>query len=142
MAYGISFDKDDLQLEVIHGFLTKAYWSEGIPRETVKKAIKGSFCVGCYAEDGRQAGFARVITDHATFAYLADVFVLPDHTGQGLARKMVKGLLAHDDLQGLRRWALATADAHGVYETLGFKNIMQPELFMEINDPDIYRACN
>ncbi len=139
MSYRMSFNKDDLQMDVIHGFLTEAYWSKGISRDILTKAIAGSVCVGCFGENGGQVGFARVVTDKATFAYLADVFVLPEHAGQGLAREMVKGLLDHQDLQGLRRWMLATADAHGVYEKLGFENIAQPEIFMEINDPDIYQ---
>lgn len=139
MSYRMSFNKDDLQMDVIHGFLTEAYWSKGISRDILTKAIAGSVCVGCFGENGGQVGFARVVTDKATFGYLADVFVLPDHSGQGLARKMVQGLLDHSDLQGLRRWMLATADAHGVYEKLGFENIAQPEIFMEINDPDIYQ---
>jgi len=139
MPYNISFNKSELQLNVIHGFLRKAYWSVDIPKETVQRAIEGSFCVGCYGADGAQVGFARVVTDKATFAYLADVFVLPDHGGQGLAQRMIKGLLDHQQLHGLRRWLLATADAHGVYQKLGFEPVAKPALFMEINDPDVYR---
>jgi len=137
--YRLSFDKNELQLDVIHGFLKGAYWSEGIPKATVKKAIEGSFCVGCYNDSDDQVGFARIITDKTTFAYLADVFVLPDHRGQGLAARMVKGLQGHKELQGLRRWFLATADAHAVYRKLGFTEIATPEVFMEINIPDIYK---
>lgn len=137
--YRLSFDKNELQLDVIHGFLKTAYWSEDVPKATVEKAIQGSFCVGCFDPNGAQVGFARIITDQATFAYLADVFVLPDHRGQGLAAKLVRGLMDHKDMQGLRRWLLATADAHGVYEKLGFKAVENPELFMEINVPNIYQ---
>lgn len=137
--YRLSFDKSELQLGVIHGFLKGAYWSEGIPKATVKKAIEGSFCVGCYNDSDDQVGFARIITDKTTFAYLADVFVLPEHRGQGLAARMVKGLQDHKELQGLRRWFLVTADAHAVYRKLGFTEIATPEVFMEINNPDIYK---
>jgi GNAT superfamily N-acetyltransferase len=134
----LSFDPDAIDLDVIHGFLTTSYWSPGIPRETVARAIAGSLCVGAYRV-GRQIGFARVVSDRATFAYLADVFVLEEARGQGVGRAMVRALMEHPELQGLRRWFLATLDAHGVYEALGWQPIAHPERLLEITVPDIYR---
>jgi GNAT superfamily N-acetyltransferase len=138
MSWEISFDTEALDLDTIHGFLTTSYWSPGIPRETVARAIAGSLCVGAYRA-GRQLGFARVVTDRATFAYLADVFVLDEARGQGIGRAMVRALMEHHELQGLRRWFLATLDAHGVYEALGWQPVAHPERLLEITVPDIYR---
>ncbi len=137
-GYDISLDPARLQLDVIHGFIAVSYWASGMPRETLARAISNSVCVGAY-RDEEQVGFARVVTDRATFAYLADVFVLPDHGGKGLAKAMVRALHDHPELQGLRRWMLATSDAHGVYAALGWQPIAQPELFMQRHDPDVYR---
>lgn len=137
-GYDISFDPARLQLDLIHATIARTYWASGIPHETMTRAIANSICVGAY-RDGDQVGFARVVTDRATFAYLADVFVLPDHGGKGLARAMVQALHDHQELQGLRRWMLATGDAHGVYGALGWQSIAQPELFMQRHDPDVYR---
>jgi GNAT superfamily N-acetyltransferase len=137
-GYDISLDPARLQLDVIHGFIARSYWAREMPRETLARAIANSVCVGAY-RDGVQVGFARVVTDRATFAYLADVFVLPDHGGKGLARALVTALHDHPELQGLRRWMLATSDAHGVYAALGWQPIAQPELFMQRHDPDVYR---
>lgn len=138
LGYDISLDSGRLQLDVIHGFIAQTYWAQYIPRETMARAIANSICVGTY-HDGAQVGFARVVTDRATFAYLADVFVLPDHGGKGLAKTMVQALHDHPELQGLRRWMLATSDAHGIYAALGWQSIAQPELFMQRHDPDVYR---
>lgn len=136
-GYRLSEDRGAMQIDVIHGFLTHIYWSKGIPRETVERAIAGSHVVGAF--DGQvQVGFARVITDHATFAYLADVFVLESARGRGLARAMVAHLQAHPDLQGLRRWLLATRDAHGLYASLGWTAVPDPTLLMQRHDPDVY----
>jgi GNAT superfamily N-acetyltransferase len=135
----LSFDSDRLDLDVIHGFLSTCYWSTGIPRETVERAIAGSMCVGAYDVDGRQVGFARLITDRATFAWLADVFVLEGGRGQGIGRAMVQAFMDHPELQGLRRWALVTLDAHGVYQKLGWAPPAYPERFLEIVDWDIYQ---
>jgi GNAT superfamily N-acetyltransferase len=134
----ISFDAETLDLDVIHGFLTTSYWSPGIPRETVARAIAGSLCVGAYA-DGAQVGFARLVTDRATFAWLADVFVLPEARGQGVARRMVQALMDHPEMQGLRRWLLATLDAHGVYAALGWTPLAHTERFLERHDPEVYQ---
>ena len=143
MSYRLSFETADQQLDLIHAFLSGAYWSVGIPRHVVERAIANSICVGMFApdEDGieEQVAFARVISDHATFAYLADVFVLPAHRGQGLARRMIEALHAHQDLQGLRRWALFTRDMQPVYAKLGWIPYPHPpERLMVREAPDIY----
>lgn len=136
----ISTDPAKLDLDVIHGFLSRAYWCEGIPRETLERAIRNSLCFGVYAE-GRQVGFARVISDRATFAYLADVFVVETHRGHGLSKWMMEVIMAHPELQGLRRWALGTQDAHGLYSKYGFAPPKFPDRLMEIYDPDIYKPA-
>ena len=134
----ISTDPALLDLDVIHGFLKSAYWCENLPREVIERAIRHSLCFGVY-DDGGQVGFARVITDRATYAYLADVFVLESHRGRGLSKRLMEAIVAHPDLQGLRRWSLATRDAHGLYAQFGFKPLSQPERHMERLDPDIYK---
>ena len=136
-GYELSDDPARIDLDLIHGFLTESYWARNIPRETVERAIQGSHVVGAYSDES-QIGFARVITDHATFAYLADVFVLPDHRGKGVASAMVRHLQDHPALQGLRRWLLITRDAQPVYAGLGWTPITDPARFMERHDPDIY----
>ncbi|HET8899852.1 MAG TPA: GNAT family N-acetyltransferase [Rhodanobacteraceae bacterium] len=134
----ISTDKDRLDLELIHRFLsTEAYWSRGIPRATVERAINGSLCFGGYL-DGRQVAFARVVTDGATFGYLADVFVLPECRGQGHSKALMAELMAHPQLQGLRRFSLATSDAHGLYAGFGFATPAKPQSLMEKLDSDVY----
>lgn len=138
-GYTLSDDPARLDLGAVHAYLARSYWSPGIPRETVERAAAGSLAVGLYAPDGAQVGYARVVTDRATFAYLADVYVLEAHRGRGLGRWMVEQLLAHPDLQGLRRWLLTTQDAHGLYERLGFVRAPFPERFMTIDRPDLYR---
>ncbi len=137
----LSFDPARLDLDLIHRFLsTDAYWSAGIPRAVVERAVANSLCIGAYA-DGAQVGFARLITDRATFAYLADVFVVSARRGRGIATRMVRALLAHDDVWGLRRVLLFTADAHALYEGLGFASLARPERAMEIVRPNIYRIA-
>lgn len=138
--FDFSFDRSRLDVATIHGFLTASYWSPGVPRSTVERAIAHSICIGCYADEA-QVGFARMVTDRATFAYLADVFVLPGHRGQGLSTRMIETLLSHPDLQGLRRMLLVTRDAHGLYARFGFKPLAAPDRFMERHDPDAYRAA-
>jgi GNAT superfamily N-acetyltransferase len=130
-GYEISTDRDRLDLEAIHGFLRTAYWSPDVARETVERSIANSLPFGLYAPDGAQAGFARVISDLATFAYLGDVFVLPEHRGRGLGVWLVETVLAHPDLQGLRRFHLATADAHELYARFGFRP-SDPALMMDL----------
>lgn len=141
-GYRLSDDKAELQIEVIHGFLAKdAYWSPGIPRTVVERAIANSRCVGVYGPDGAQVSFARLVTDSATFAYLCDVFVLPAARGIGLSKAMVGFLMAHPELQQLRRWMLGTRDAHGLYSQFGFGPISEEQTgrLMQRLDPDVYR---
>ena len=136
-TYDISTDPSRLQLGTIHAYLTRSYWSPGVPEHIVARAIANSLCFGVYLGEA-QVGFARVITDKATFAYLADVFVLEEHRGQGLSKRLVAQIQAHPELQGLRRFLLATADAHGLYAQYGFKAPARPDNLMEIRDPDPY----
>jgi GNAT superfamily N-acetyltransferase len=134
----ISTEKDRLDIGLIHRFLsTEAYWSRGIPRSTVERAIAGSLCFGGYL-DGHQMAFARVVTDSATFGYLADVFVLSEHRGQGHSRTLMAAVMAHPQLLGLRRFSLATSDAHGLYADFGFAVPARPQTLMEKLDPDVY----
>ena len=136
--YEISHDRARLDLDMIHGFLSLAYWSPDVPRHVVEKAVDHSVCAGAYLGD-EQVGFARAVTDYATFAYLADVFVLQEHRGRGVATAMVQSLLLHPDLQGLRTWLLLTRDAHGLYAKLGFSGLDDPRRTMIVQDRDIYR---
>jgi GNAT superfamily N-acetyltransferase len=138
VEYRISTDASELQLDVIHGFLTTSYWSPGIPRELVAKAIRHSLTVGAYDSAGGQVGFARLVTDCASFGYLADVFVLEPHRGRGLAQRLVRALLELPDVQGLRRIMLATRDAHGVYRKCGFEPVADPAILMQILRPGLY----
>jgi GNAT superfamily N-acetyltransferase len=136
-GYTISTDPGRLDRDFIHTFLAGSYWAKGIPREVLDRAIANSLSFGVYEGD-RQIGFARVITDKATYAYLADVFVLESHRGKGLGKWLVEVILAHPDLSGLRRWGLVTRDAHGLYSQHGFTPLSHPERHMEISDPDVY----
>lgn len=130
--YTINDDKTKLNLEVIHRFLSQdAYWCKNIPIKIVQRSIENSLCFGVYLGDD-QVGFARVITDQATFGYLADVFILPEHRGKGLSKQLVAFIMAYPALQGLRRMMLVTFDAHGLYEQFGFKPIDMPENTMSI----------
>lgn len=139
----VSTDRALLDLPLIHAFLTRSYWSPGVPLETVQRAIEGSLPFGLYRlEQGRaerQVGFARVVTDGATFGYLADVFVDEAARGQGLGQWLMEVLFAHPQLQGFRRFMLATRDAHGLYAKHGFTPLASPQRFMERWDPDVYR---
>jgi GNAT superfamily N-acetyltransferase len=134
-GYTISTNRELLDMEIIYHYLDQvSYWAKGIPREKLERAIFNSLCFGVYLRD-QQVGFARVVSDKATFAYLCDVFILSDHRGNGLSKWLVQTILAHPDLQGLRRWSLATADAHGLYGQFGFTPITKPERWMEIFTP-------
>jgi len=137
LGYRITTDADAMDLDAIHAYLTRSYWCEGIPREVVAKAIGGSLCFGLF-DHGGQVGFARVVTDRATFAYLCDVYVLEEHRGRGLATWLMEAVVAHPHLQGLRRFLLGTRDAHRLYEKFGFVRLARPEIFMEINRPGMY----
>jgi GNAT superfamily N-acetyltransferase len=138
MSYEFTCDKQRLDIGVIHAFLTQSYWSPGIPRAVVERAIANSLCFAVFHENS-QVGFARVVTDKATFAYLADVFVLPEHRGKGLSKRLVEQVLQHPDLQGLRRMMLGTLDAHGLYAKYGFTPLAAPERVMEIHKPNVYK---
>lgn len=128
-------DRARLDLDRVHGWLASSYWSPGIARELVERAIAGSHPLGAYDDDGRQVGFARAITDHATFAWIADVWVDEAARGRGLGRAMVGWFVDHPDLAGIRRIGLVTADAHGVYEKLGFHALLRPDRYMERLSP-------
>ena len=131
--FTISTDKSKIDIDYVNAFLSNSYWSPGVPMETVKKAMNGSLCFGVY-DNEKQIGYARMVTDTATFAYLADVFIDGNYRGKGLGKWLVKVILAHPDLQGLRRILLATKDAHRLYEQLGFTPINNPERYM-VYDP-------
>jgi GNAT superfamily N-acetyltransferase len=135
--YEISTDVDRLDVQAIHAFLAATYWSPGIPLSTVQRAIDNSVCVGAYLS-GEQVGFARMVTDRATFAYLADVYVVEAHRGRGLSVLMLERLFARPELQGLRRMMLVTRDAHGLYERFGFTPLAMPPRVMERHDPNAY----
>jgi len=135
--YEISTDHSRLDVNGIHAFLTQIYWSSGIPLAVVERAIDNSVCVGAYLSS-EQVGFARVITDRATFAYLADVYVLERHRGKGLSRRMIEAILHHPELQGLRRFLLITRDAQGLYAKFGFKPLAAPDRFMELHMQNQY----
>jgi len=137
-GYTISTDKARFDVAAIHAYLTRSYWSPGIPRAVVEKAIAGALCFGLFSEQCNQVGFARMITDCATFAYLADVYVLEEHRGKGLGKWIVETILAHPSLQGLRRILLATRDAHALYARFGFEPLATPESFMSIHRPNVY----
>ena len=137
-ALQVNTDKDRLDIEMIHRFLsTEANWGRGISRETVERAIAGSLCFGGFI-DGRQVAFARVVTDGATFAYLADVFVLSEHRGRGYSKVLMAAVMAHPQLQGLRRFSLVTSNAHGLYAGFGFAAPARPQNLMEKFDQDAY----
>ena len=132
--FTISTDKSKIDIDYVHHFLTNSYWSPGVPIATVKKAMQNSLCFGVY-DNGRQIGYARMVTDTATFAYLADVFIDENYRGKGLAKWLVRVILAHPDLQGLRRIILATRDAHSLYSQFGFVPFATPERWMVFSPP-------
>lgn len=132
LGYEVSTDPARLDIERIHRFLSGAYWSAGIPRSVVLRAIANSLPFGLYAPSGEQVGFARTVTDRATYAYLADVYVESEHRGRGLGKFLIECVMQHPELQQLRRWALATADAHGLYEAYGFAPPARPAMHMFI----------
>ena len=137
--YEVTTDSSRFDLEAIHAFLSRAYWSQDIPRAVVERAVANSLCFALLLGK-EQVGLARVVTDRATFAYLSDVYVLEEHRGKGLARLLLDAVVAHPDLQGLRRMLLATRDAHGLYAKYGFQPLATPERLMLRDDPDVYAA--
>lgn len=137
--YEISTDPQRLDVAAVHAYLTQSYWSPGIPRAVVERTIANSLCFGLYC-GAEQVGFARVVTDRATFAYLADVFILDPHRGKGLSKWLMEFIKGHEDLQGLRRFMLATKDAHGLYRQFGFTELANPSRMMEILQPNVYQG--
>ena len=136
--YTITTDPKRVDPVAAHAYISRSYWAEGVPFAVVERAIRNSLCFAILHGE-RQVGFARVVTDKATFAYLADVYVLEEHRGQGLSKWMLEVVRGHEDLQGLRRFLLATKDAHGLYEQFGFKPLLNPSRMMEVLDPDVYK---
>lgn len=136
--FEITSDRSRMDITVVHGYLTRSYWAEGIDVDTVRRSIAHSLCFGAFL-GARQVAFARVISDHATFAYLADVFVLEEYRGRGISKRLMEAIVAHPELQGLRRWVLATRDAHDLYRQYGFTSLAAPDRFMERHDRDVYR---
>jgi GNAT superfamily N-acetyltransferase len=128
--YSISTNKRKLQLHVIHNFLTNSYWAEGIPLEAVKKQIRNSLCFGVYYKE-KQVGYARIITDYTSFAYLCDLFIVEEHRGRGLSKMLMEKILGHKELKRIKNWMLATADAHKLYEKFGFASLKEPERYMK-----------
>ena len=139
--YQISTDRSRLNVTLIHDFLRSSYWAQGIPRVVVERSIQRSLCFGAFL-DRQQVGFARVISDFAVIAYLADVFVVPEHRGRGISKLLMRAIVEHPDLQGLRRFMLVTRDAHGLYTQFGFEPLTHPECFMTVHKPDVYRDGN
>jgi len=135
--YTVSTDRSRIDLRAVHAFLSQSYWSPGVPEAVVRRAIAGAICFGIY-HGSEQVGFARVITDQATYAYLSDVYVLESHRGRGLAKWMMSVIMAHPALQGLRRFSLSTRDAHALYKQFGFEIVANPDRQMEIMRRDIY----
>jgi GNAT superfamily N-acetyltransferase len=141
--YEISSDPARLDVDAIHAYLTRSYWSPGIPREIVARAVANSLCFGAYEKaGGKQVGFARVVTDHATFAYLCDVYVLEAHQGHALGKRLMRVFMEHPTVIGARRVMLATRDAHGLYRQYGFVDTTGNTNLMEIVRPDIYRPLH
>ena len=135
--YTISTDPSRLDIDLIHDFISNhSYWGSGRSRDVVLRSIENSMAFGVYHRD-RQVGFARIVTDYATFAWVADVFVVPEHRGRGLSKWLMEVIVAHPKLQGFRRWVLATKDAHGVYKKFGFTELRRPERWMERPDPNM-----
>lgn len=137
--FEISTDVSRIDVAAVQGFLSASYWAKGISMEAVQRSIHNSLCFGIYCRQ-QQAGFARVITDRATFAYIADVFVLEAFRGRGLAKWLMQCILAHPELQGLRRWSLITRDAHELYRQFGFRELGSPERWMELHRPGVESA--
>jgi len=138
-SYTVSDDPGRLDVRAIHAYLTRSYWSAGIPFELVARAIQSSLSIGAYDPAGGQVGLVRLVSDYATFCYVCDVYVLEEHRGRGLSKAMLGMAMDHPTLQGLRRWSLVTADAQALYRQFGFTAQAQPERHMERVDPHVYR---
>lgn len=137
--YRISSRAEDMDFDAIHSYIATTYWAEGIPVETLQKALENSLCFGVFTAENKQIGFARMITDHATFAYLADVFIDEAHRGKGLSKWLMEEIHNHSSLQGLRRILLATKDAHGLYKKFGYTELNDPSIFMQKWNPNLYK---
>jgi N-acetylglutamate synthase-like GNAT family acetyltransferase len=145
MIFKITDNKDDMDIDAIHEYLSRSYWAKDVPKSVVTKAVKNSLCFAVLASETnntdskeKQVGFARLITDSATFAYLADVYILEEHRGNGLSKQLMATIVKHRQLQGLRRIMLATKDAHGLYKQYGFTELTDQTMFMQLWTPDIY----
>jgi ribosomal protein S18 acetylase RimI-like enzyme len=138
-GFRVSSDFEEMNLDAVHAYIAKSYWAKGISRATLKRAMENSICFGIFDTCDAQVGFARTVTDYATYAYLADVYVLEEHRGKGLSKWLMSEVMSHPKLQGLRRITLATRDAHGLYESFGFKPLAMPEIFMEAWSPNVYK---
>lgn len=134
----ISTEKEKFDIDLIYSFLNRTYWAEGISKEIIRRSIEGSLCFGVFEND-KQIGFARMVTDKATFAYLADVFIIEEYCGRGLSKWLMEVIMSHPDLQGLRRIMLATRDAHELYKKFGFTPLNNVDRWMHIHDPGIYK---
>ena len=134
----ISTENKKMDIDLIHSFLSRSYWAEGISKEIIGRSVEGALCFGVFEND-KQVGFARMITDKATFAYLADVFIIEEYRGRGLSKWLMEVIMSHPDLQGLRRMVLATKDAHGLYKQFGFTPLINVDRWMHILDPDVYK---
>ncbi|MBU1468545.1 MAG: GNAT family N-acetyltransferase [Gammaproteobacteria bacterium] len=139
-GYRVSSHREEMDFDAIHTYISSTYWAEGIPKETFKKALDNSLCFGVFSSEGKQVGFARMITDQATFAYLADVFIDEAHRGKGLSKWLMQEVHDHPSLQGLRRILLATRDAHSLYQQFGYTPLSSPSTFMQKWQPDIYKG--
>jgi GNAT superfamily N-acetyltransferase len=137
-GFSVHTDKTKFDFEVIHGFLKHSYWAKDVPIEIIKKSIDNSLCFGVFHKE-KQIGFARIVTDYTTFAYVADVFILEAFRKMGLSKLLMKTILEYPELKKLRRWMLATKDAHGLYSQFGFRPLKNPERFMEIHDPEFFK---
>ena len=139
-GFHVSADPQDIDIGYVHRYLSEeSYWAKGIPLDVVRRSVAGSLSFGLFTE-GLQVGFARVITDRATFGYLADVFIDKEWRGKGLSKLLMESVMAHPDLQGLRRMMLATTDAHGMYRAFGFTSIPEPDKLMQRHNPKVYSA--
>lgn len=136
--YSITTDVNQLDLNIIHQFLASSYWAKGLPLEVLQRSIQNSLIFGLY-KGKQQIGFARLITDHATFAYVADVFILEPFREQGLGKWLIETIISYPELQGLRRWLLATKDAHELYRRFGFTELKNSDRLMEKWSPDVYQ---
>lgn len=136
-GFRLTSDPGAMDPDAVHAYLSRSYWARDIPKALVERSMRGSLCFGIFHAD-RQVAFARVVTDRATFAWLCDVYVLEEVRGRGFGKWLMEAVVAHPDLQGLRRFVLGTRDAHGLYARFGFKPLARPDIFLEINHPDLY----